>query len=235
MKRKIAFRLAFVCLVVLLLSLVPMMKTKSVECYLDSNASCPAELTSLLEQDIINRSFFFTDYENIVARAPLASLPFTLSSFKRNLPDKLTLTFKNEPLLYKLVMEDGSSLLIGTEGTIINNATDNNELTQVLVYEDAATIFSGNKVTSKLQKPISAIVESLHAQGVSVESVSYQNSQDIRLKLSSSQVAILDDTDPESAIKKLKLILSAPEVTAIDEPIDEIDLRFKMPVLRTSK
>lgn len=235
MKIKIAFRLAFVCLVVLLLSLTPMIQTKSVECYLDSNVSCPAELTSLLEQSIINRSFFFSDYENIIAREPMASLPFTLSSYKRKLPDKLTLIFKNEPLLYKLVTKDGSSLLVGTEGTIINNTTDNIELTQVLVYEDMLNILNGNKVAPKLQKSLAAVIESLHAEGVNVKEVSYQNPQDIRLKLNSSQVAILDDTDPEGAIKKLKLILSAPEITAIDEPIEEIDLRFKMPVLRTSK
>lgn len=208
---------------------------ESVNCHLETKGNCGNELASFLDQALLQQSLFFTDFEAILTNEPFTSLPYTFISYQKSLPDNIQVTFAEESLQYFLQTADGQKFAVGTEGSVVNLAKNESNLPEIQINKSAEDLLSSKKLSPEIHGAIAALLNSLHKQNLSFQDIKWHSTNEIEFFLTTGQKIILDAENPSQAIEKLKLILDSTEIEVIEKPIEAIDLRFEMPVLRTSE
>lgn len=235
MKKKVFY---FLILTLLTLSLYFSLKfftLNSVSCYLEDKDSCGQDLTTTLDKTLLQQSLFFTDFETVLTSEPLASLPYTLVSYQKKLPNQIQVTFVEETLQYFLRTTDGQRLAVGTEGSIVNLAQNDGQLPEIQINKTHEELSANKKLNPEIHNALAALLNSLYKYQLSFQNIEWNSANEIEFSLKTGQKVILAAENPQHSIEKLQLILDSAEIKTIEEPINEIDLRFEMPVLRTSK
>ncbi len=202
------------------------LRVRAITCQIE-NEECPDELIQSL-QPLQGSSLLFSKHESSISNL---QSNYNLTSYSKQLPNTLHLTFSGLPNEALLRIDDHEYLL-HSDGALEESteATQNTTIFEV----PAAGIDSDNRRVKDAQ-----LVTHVLEWNTSLEQIRSEpervifNDQVVILKLNAGLQAIANLNESTTASQRLAIILEHAEVASIDTSIREIDLRFRLPVLRT--
>ncbi len=206
-------------------------KVSSIECRVD-NKECTQELLEKIST-LKGTSFFFGNFEKKLLENQSTSSIYILKSVKKKFPGTLDLFFTQEQVQYLLLTSEKKEY-IGESGTILP-AEQQVTRTFTFDWKSEEPIIQNTKVMEKYHKKFLAILKILKQESIENANFIWNSDQEILLNLANGPVLIFDAETIETQVKKIDTIIEAKELEEIEEPILEIDMRFDLPVLRTSR
>ena len=215
---------------------------KNIECRVSTNDKCPDFLVNRLEENIKGKPIIFTDLELEMTKEPFVSDSFALKGQKKKLPNYIEVVFDHEPIIYLIrTQKDDDKTKAVTQSGFIWETENSTKGVPVVDFSQTNQLSEqnkdpfNNKMNEKKHNPIKKIVSSLKKMNLPYQEIVFLSESEILLKIEDSLVAILDDKEVEKSVAELSAILSSPEYLEREEKVEEIDLRFRLPVLRTSQ
>lgn len=212
-------------------------KIRQVECHLpngiDSSEIC------LRLQPLVGNSFFFTDFENssVVNRALKAedmAQTFSLESVKKQLPGTVIFELSQKAPLYRLLAEGDQKYLVTESGQL---KTDNPrlKLPEARLFPGWSDSFDSLDLkAASTHYFLKQLIMTAAEEQLKIETINFESSTLIRIKLDSQLFVVLEkNSQPSLEMKRLAVIIDNLNFKEIDTGIKEVDLRFKLPVLRT--
>lgn len=211
---------------------------RDLSCTLADNQACPIELVAPIQEDLLGKSIFFTDLEMKVSEL-MADSQFELESVSKQLPGILNLGFIRRQPLYLLEVEAGRQYAILDRG-LLQTVVDPNKVTSLPIIkinsELANSEFSSineGRLDSETHNTIVSLLSSLEDLGLSSSYITLFDNEVIALEVDDNLTALVDSEQTINNLTKLKIILTELDFSTIDLAINEIDLRYKLVVLRT--
>jgi hypothetical protein len=220
---------AFFLIVIATQLTLPIIKIGEVECRIDEQA-CPPELAQKLES-IKGKSFFFSSLEAQVLNLGLNL--YQLNSISKSWPTTVALKFSHKPNSYIIRTSREDQLLLIAENGLAQpiSIEQNLPLIEVYNWDDA---IQENHVSTDLHQLNLNLIQLLASQNIPYKNIKIYNFQQIEILLQEELIAIAQVDELEKQIVKLSIVLDELDLKAIDLQINQIDLRFKFPVLKTS-
>ena len=226
---------ASVCVLLILMFVLAQLqgwlKITTVQCQLDSGA-CPPNVQQKLEA-LKTHSYFFTNLSQ-VATTLLPNNSYAVRTTSRIKPREVLISLTSNGSLYQLMWADGQSVVITPTGTVLPENTGFTQLPQVMVDLPESDIISNQQLNQPLHQTLLVALQQLSKNSLPWSGIEVRSPQKIVVTLSNLPRVIIDTTTGTEAWQRLPHILASEQVTQLSPPIQEIDLRFNLPVLRTS-
>ncbi|OGJ38626.1 MAG: hypothetical protein A2383_00075 [Candidatus Pacebacteria bacterium RIFOXYB1_FULL_39_46] len=183
-------------------------------------------------QQLKGTSLFFRDFQRDEKVASLLFIQetkeiFVLESVEKLLTGEVIIFLSNRPPLYRIKQEAGVYLV--TAGGYLQE--DNQQLSVPLVL-DPNRIYQ--QEPERIHYFLTEFLKQLEEQLKELRQITLVSSQRIELQASGFPIMIVElSQEPHQVARRLKLILQKLVPTQIDLALQEIDLRFELPVLRT--
>ncbi len=196
-------------------------KVQEVKCVVQDHP-CSAEAEQQA-QTLNHRSFFFTDLEKVGADN-LSSLPgYQLVSIQRQLPQTVVLTLQQNAALYRLRQIDtNETVVVDTQGYFYT--ADQQESLPLVVVVD------------KNQNPdrhtqLVDLFKTLTDEHITFKQIEVVSDNVALIYLDGQTTAVINVSSPIQDTKKLSIVLKGIEPGTLSQ-IQEIDVRYRLPVLR---
>lgn len=233
--RSIGVALVVLIVVAIVIAVSKIFTVQAVECQLSDGSNCPDELTSQIDM-LKTNPMFFTDYAHILTQNSTVAQPYSLQKISKRLPSTLRTTFAAEqPLL--LLHQTGSYHVISASGKAFTQTEETAaNLSHLLLVETNEKIIQNNIVTSDFLSTMNVVVDSIDEYLLPIEKVTWVDKSAIKLSMKERQeLIIIDSESPAIQLQRLFLILQSKEYENLPESKLELDVRFTMPVLRTTQ
>ncbi len=228
--KPLIFIALFIGLGLLLKQLFPIFKIKQVNCQLNS-LSCPAPLEDALA-DFQGKSLFF---DNIEQRVQALNLElYQLESVNKSLPHTLNLVFLPKKNSY-LLLKDQTQLLVVAENGVALDQEVTQKLPEIKIEGWPNEVINGHQVDPVLHQTISQLILELELHQIPTSNITVFQPTFITIELPENRIALIESEQIKTQIKRLAAILQEYDFNSSDTPIKEIDVRFKLPVLRTTR
>jgi hypothetical protein len=206
-------------------------QVKETSCLLDSK-SCPPEL-SAYTQNLVGQSMFGVDYAAVLSQFEYP-LPLKLTKTEKYLPNRAVLQFETQALAYKLKSGD-QVLTVSEVGQVFSDPNLQAPLTIALTPALETILVDQTHLKPELHSCLQELSSAFAKAKIPPGELSWLDKDTITLIMNGEQQTVfLDCEKPSQQLHNLTLILAAPEFQEKSETIKEIDLRFELPVLRTS-
>ena len=203
---------------------------KSIDCVVKDN-ECSEGITTSLEK-FKGRSIFFTDFEVEVKQEILNQHPgLSLVSLDKKLPGKLSLQFSQN--LQGLVVQDqaGGFLYIDEYGYVIKDLIPTSQTVAITLPNHVFDRVKGEGFLDReMVAGIWAVAENATQTELEYRRIFINDSGLVLIQLKGGLQAVLSLTEPEK-IRRLFQVVKGIDQEEL-ETIREIDLRFKLPVMR---
>jgi len=219
----------FVLIIIATQLTLPIIKIKNIECRVNEQA-CPPELAQQLES-IKEKSFFFSPLEVRVRNLGLNL--YQLDSISKSWPTTVVLKFSHKPNSYIIRISQKDQLLLIAENGLAQPISIEQNLPLIEVYDWDKAI-QENHVAMDLHQLNLSLIQLLASQNIPYKNIKIYSFQQIEILLQENLVALAQVDELEEQIVKLSIVLDELDLKAIDLQINQIDLRFKFPVLKTS-
>lgn len=224
-------QLLILALVLVVLPIViALLPIRTVSCQIASAAHCPVVLVTAL-QTLTGRSLLLTQADSTVSELSLPA-GYTLVQSRKQLFSELQLTFQEEQALFQITCPDcAEPLVVGEHRHILySQPTD---LASFSVPHSQAELLHGSQLNESVFQPLETIVLSLYKQGRIFQNGVWSSPEEIRLEIADTPTVLVSTQDIEGQMLALAAILEGETTSQLPAPASEIDLRFKMPVIRT--
>lgn len=203
---------------------------KTIDCQLLSGETCSPELISSLDP-LLGSSMFFEDYSQKFSTSQSLNQPVSLVTFKKELPNSLLIVFQQEPTAYTIKSGD-TTVVVSKTGRIFTHQMDTTGLMLVEMTGEFTT--SEGFVDSSIHQSILGIILTSSELQLPLTQITWVDKSTIKLSMENrTEVFIIDSERPSLELNKISLVLKSNEYRNIEEPKQELDVRFTMPVLRT--
>ncbi|MBU0978289.1 MAG: hypothetical protein ABIJ03_02165 [Patescibacteria group bacterium] len=193
-----------------------------IECSLSSGEACSNQTLVTLNQ-IKGQPLLFNNLEQKINQLEFTH-PVQAQVVSKRLPQTLTLKLTQEPGLYQVNQSD---YLITQSGFVFQSST------QMAVPVDLPqTIFDQRILDMSVHQSLVKLINSLDRHQIQPEAIGWQSSEEIILKLTNGLEAIVNSDGVETSGEKLDLILNSEVLDNLNFNQTQLDLRFKLPVLR---
>lgn len=219
-------------LLILVIILSFSLKINVIECRVGAN-NCSPEIYQKLEA-FKGSSIFFVNIDKILSSPEFQSEVILLDNYQKKMPGTLVLNFSEENILYQLNLEQ-SFLYVSEFGNILQTNQGKDQISQVYLYGEIGEYIENRSVNREKHLVIKSVINQLNKDELSVDVINWVNDSEIIIKIKDEPQVIIDKINVESKIGNIKLILGAKEIKDYDKKIEEIDLRFNLPVLRTTE
>lgn len=208
---------------VLLFSLIFAFKIHVINCKV-SGVNCNPELYQKLEV-LKGESLFFVNLDKELANNEISTETILLQNYQKQFPATISLEFKEEKVAYQLNFEE-SIQFISEFGNILPSNQNVNNLPQVN-WNSGPSDESHEKIIK--------ILKSVNDSNLKIEKVTRLSDDEINIEIKDNPKIIIDEEAINSKVGILVTLLNSREIKEFGEPIKEIDLRFNLPVLRTTQ
>ena len=206
-------------------------RVSHIECKLTQN-NCTSEL-----QDRVNilkgTSFFFGNYEKKLEQNNFSESIYILESVKKKFPNTLVITLKQEQVAYSLLLNEETKY-IGESGLLLPSQEKDKKTVQ-FDWKNEKAVITDNQIIPEYHQKFLSVAQTFKEKSIENVHFIWNSDQEILLELPNQPLFIFDRDTIETQVKKVDTIISAKELEEIAEPILEIDMRFNLPVLRTSR
>lgn len=208
------------------------LRIKSLECDLDGNP-CPSEILVAFDSIKGQSLLFFNDQQ---LQALLESYPaYQLNEYGLWLPGTLRLTLAPQTIMYTLSSEiPVESFAVTSEGKLIAN-TQQTQVPQVLLSQnDWIDVQEKQQLQPALHAIFTQTLNDLQAAKISVPVLYLHDPQTLVLELPDQPLIVFDPQQPTANVARLKHVLDQLSSNPDSALIQEVDVRYKLPVLRQS-
>lgn len=206
-------------------------KVSKVTCKVNQ-AECNSDLQTKVDT-LINKSFFFTDFHKEVSQLEGTNSIYLVESIEKKLSGEIILKLVQETVLYSVEFEN-QKYFLGKSGVVLPNLSNTSAIQ--VIWQNDQPILNENQVIQNyhtiLKNFATIIKQQSNIQAVTLYWVS---DSEIILEIESEPTFIFDLQTLETNSKKIGTILEAREIEEIEAPIQAIDMRFELPVLRTTQ
>lgn len=203
-----------------------------VKCTIGNN-DCPPELQQKIAV-LKGSSFFFGNFEKKLEQNRFSESIYILETIKKIFPNTVWVTLKQEQVAYTLTI-NGQKNFIGKSGVIVPSSETNDMHFVQFDWNTEKSIVSENTVSANYHQKILNVAQILKEKPIENARFSWNSDQEIQLFIPNQPIFIFDTDTIETQVKKVDTIINAKELEEIAEPILEVDMRFDLPVLRTSR
>lgn len=204
-------------------------RVKTVKCTLD-NEVCPEALQSSLNV-LQNQSLFFVDLQKAATKNGIP-VPATLTKLKKQLPHTVSVEFSSETLLYQLQTDQGM-VAISSSGTVFHDIAERPPITIEVKPPLNQLITADGHLLPDMHQGLVAVVENLGKYQLPISHITWVDKDSILLIMNEGQLTgIIDSKSPNTELEKLQTILQSDQYQKVASTVKEIDVRFKLPVLR---
>ncbi len=207
-------------------------RVKTIICTVDSQP-CSEEVSAQL-RSIHGQQIVGVDVQTAAKKA-LSEQPVTVLSLKKRLPSTVYIMLQSQPFQYAVASAE-TVRPVTTVGTLYTVPAPT-KLVQIAVTPDV--LQSALQEEKHLQPEIhtaltatAAYVQSLDEKPARIELL---DTTSIRITMKSGAKILLPVAKNAESLVQLGMILTAPEYARLQSEYTEIDLRFKLPVLRKSQ
>ncbi len=203
---------------------------QTIICSLDTGSDCPSSLTTSLEP-LKNTPIFFSRLPQTIMYATDTG-GFTLKSLHKSLPSTVVVQFIQAQSLYQLQL--GENRYAVDEKGFLQLST--NQTGILLTFEGDPPLQSTHQLDQTVHTVLNAIVQKSSAAQLPVTGIYWKSNQEIELSLEGDHRALLDSSDISTKIATLSQVLSSDEFAQVTQNFTtpySIDVRFRLPVLRT--
>ncbi len=241
---KIAVSIAALSIFIGILSLLNrVFVIRTIGCQLSDRTPCSQEIYEQFTH-LRNRSVFFLDLQSYVTQSLTPLYPVSLAEYHIFLPDRLEMVLDVETPLYQLVV---------TPTELLNQSPKNNQMLIVsqrglvfdfdhqphhslpIVYLPHTSMTEQQKPQSQVHQILENIIQLTKQLDLNLEQIKWHDELTIELKLNHHQeIFMIDSLETNKQLQQLSVLINAPEYQTISQHKQEVDLRFELPVLRTS-
>lgn len=231
-------RTSYFIIVISFLFIVPLIflifPVKKIDCKLTSGKDCPQEFSDALKS-LQNKPLIPTNFDDSVTKLNIPA-GYILDSVSKKLPSKLILTFVAEPLLLQISCQDcDQHKSIGVYRHILDSNDLKSEFPNFFVHADNQEVFDNSGLKPEYFDSLKELTESLYKLRIVFQNGEWISEDEIKVSLDNNLTAIFSANQIASQVVALDLIIKSDAIKQTDAEIEEIDLRYKMPVLRTRK
>ncbi len=228
MKRDIVFVPILLSITLLFLIFTPI---THIECEIEQDICTPElqEKVNILK----GSSFFFGNFEKKLEQNKFSDSIYIIESVKKKFPNTLKIILKQEQVAYSLTINEETKY-IAKSGLILPKQDENRKIVQ-FDWKNEKPIIADNQTITEYHQKFVSIAQTLNQKPIENVKFIWKSDQEILLELPSYPLFIFDKDTIETQVKNVDTIISAKELEEIVEPILEIDMRFNLPVLRTSR
>lgn len=221
------------CLTLLLLSGTHFLfRIKQIECQLEQQP-CPSEIASQFEQLYGNAIYFFDGSQ--IDSALQTTPTFYVARYQFKLPHTLHVSLRQQALAYTLTtMTKEKSLAVTTDGRITTTVPSTSQIVVEVPDAEWSKLSEETTVDVGLHTTLTTALRELTELNLPIYQLVLIDTQTLALYLPEKPTIILDATQISSSVARLKLVLAELEVNPMPTQVQEIDVRYKLPVLRTS-
>ncbi|HEX7017455.1 MAG TPA: hypothetical protein VF209_00915 [Patescibacteria group bacterium] len=217
-------------IVVTMLGLLFLFKIKTVDCTL-GGVACPGEVTQALNI-FVGRSFFFTDLNLLFNQEPTLS-QYRLSKVQKKLPG--TLIFELQPYLtgYQLYFSDqDKTLTVDSQRGLLEQKSET--LPTITTQVPLSDLEVEGKIDPDIHQSLVELVGAISKYQLEYQHIILENKQVIRISLREGINGIISiDTTP-AKVAQLAFIQKNVDLASFDQHVQVIDVRYRLPVLRTT-
>ncbi len=232
MQRKLVFFIAIVVIIlgggVLSQLKLSLFKITQVSCQLNQQP-CPQELNDSL-QALLGKSLFFTKLEEEVYQQQLDF--YQLAKLHKELPGTIHLEFVTKKNVYMVVLPDSSQYLVSESG-LIQPTTEESPLTKIHISNHWSKPIQEHSLETPLHYTLHQLVVTLQTEKITPQKIEALSPDEIKITLDRDITAIVNEDGIESQVKKLAVIEKNIDLATVDTGIHTIDLRFRLPILKT--
>lgn len=207
-------------------------KIKQISCFIDQNQQNQApvcqQLQALLGQRILFRDFYHD--EQVMALTTLADTKevFSINKVEVSLAGTLKLFLQQTPPLYRSIMNGEMRIFTQLGETRVDEP---NTILPTLI--DEQLVFANNFIT--YHSFLAKFLETLTSEERQlVQQIEFLSVSKVKIIMTNYPTFIVHpDQNPVDQARKLQIIYQQLDPKEIDLALQEIDLRFELPVLKT--
>lgn len=207
-------------------------RVRTIQCSM-GEAACSAEIESQLST-LQGTSLFFTNFEtSIPQNIPDETVRYI--SHQKELPGTLQIKLQQEEPLYAL--QEGDTFFTVYASGVLQpmQQIEDSEYHVIELQFPIETISSEGTIDPQKHQTLAEYSLSLYKNQFDLQNSTWIDSKTIQIDLPSGIRVLLPFDEAPQKVAALEAIVASTEIETITEPITEIDLRYKYPVLRTTE
>lgn len=208
------------------------LRVHDVTCQDDRQQECPTEVVSQLHS-LKGQSLIFANIETQTSSLLAETPTHRLKTIQKLFPDTVVIELESQQLLYqlKLLGQSEYRTVTDTGSVIVGGRTDG--LILLVVSADLWDAWqSAGMVDPFVQESLSKLPLLLAESGIQTEALVLIDAQTLVMYLPNNQTAIIDTAELPGDLARLTVILDELQSQPLEQPIEEIDVRYDLPVLR---
>ncbi|MBP9820202.1 hypothetical protein KBC79_05730, partial [Candidatus Woesebacteria bacterium] len=177
-----------------------------------------------------NTPLLFSSPEIIIANV-LSKEPYQTVRVNRRLPDTLIIVLETLTYSYRLQTED-KEFVVTDIGTVFERPST---LELPKLNSASELVLENNKVKPEVHSHFLLLLAAVKLNSLSIDSIQLLNSQTLEITLQESKTTVI--VNPSLAANQLQtalVILKNNKVSELSDPVQKLDMRFDLPVLRTT-
>lgn len=193
--------------------------------------NCPPEVAAQLSQLMGQRLIGI----NLQAQAEqvLASEPLDIVGFKKKLPNTLLIQLNHIPYTY-ILKQNETLYAISAEGKLYSPSVFPTIFTIETVRPLSEMLSADNQLQPQLHQALQSLTE-VASSLTTLKKIELLDNDTLLFTMNSTVRVLLSMQKVKESLTALKFILEAPEYQKLQKEYTEIDLRFKLPVLRKTQ
>jgi hypothetical protein len=233
MRSKVLIFLGLLCIVVIggLISQLPqsVVPIKNIACSLEQSP-CPDTLQAAL-RPLTNKSLLFTKLESEIGQLPLHA--YELDTIRKKLPGTLVLAFKPKKNSYVLNVGENAEKWVIAQSGYAQQTAPTETLPEVFISTHGQSPIHDQQLDPTTHQLVQSLLDTLERYQLEVHKIELRSSTEIVLTLPNNLQALLSNDQTDQQVRKLSIITKNLDLATIDTGIRTIDLRFRLPVLKT--
>jgi hypothetical protein len=209
-------------------------RVKEVECSLSSGSRCPDELTQS-SATLKNRSLFFSDFQTLIEQPGFNDHHYKLANLSKRLPSTLIIELQPLETAYLIALRGSDRLVAVSESGVIHTDPVESDSAVVEVEKNTWEQIIEKDSAEELHSTIMRLLDSLYKNEFFYDTITWINHDEIRVKIAGGVEVIFDSSLSELTVYQTKSLLNSKEFAELEVKPVEVDMRFRLPVLRTSR
>lgn len=205
------------------------LRVQTVSCLVETQP-CPADVSQKL--NLQGRQLLFSDHQRQIT-TDLAGLPYQVVKVSLVLPHTVVAELKPQPSAYQL-LNNGQVYLVDQSGLLFQVTQPMADLPIIQVSHANILDLTQREVPAATHQFWLEAAAGAKDLGFGAMELRAVNEATILIRLADSLQAVISNEQPLLQLERLQTILKQQAHTTPKEPIHEIDLRFRLPVLRTT-
>ncbi len=206
---------------------------KKVTCTIDKEDACPDYVQAELNKNI-GKSIFFVDMSQQLNKMSSYIPSLHQFQFRQKLPNEMSVNFISASPKYVVKLSNSENLFVIDEtGTVIDQVEQTSLPIITLPAELYPSLTLRATIDSQLNSNLLSMFIELEKHQIALNKITLLNKDELQLELSDQKVAQLSVSNLALQVDKLAYVLANINFSSIKQPVKQIDLRFRYPVLKT--